>query len=167
MTPQRWNTMAALVLGVAWMVAATAAQAGCPSYPTTQRFEFNAAGDEVTDRRTGLVWARCSLGQSWNGSACGGSASELTHQQALQQAQANSGWRLPNAKELATLADKGCETLAIDSVAFPATESSWYWTSTPGVASPAHAWAVNFGDGYVSLNARSGVASVRLVRSDR
>lgn len=165
MTSERKSTMRDWVLGSALMVAASAVQADCPSFPTTQRFSFNAAGNEVTDSRTGLVWARCSQGQIWDGSACSGSASELTHQQALQQAQMNSGWRLPNAKELASLADKACQNPAIDSAAFPDTESSWYWSSTPGVVSPTYAWAVNFGDGYVSLNARSGVGSVRLVRA--
>ncbi|MCX8521150.1 MAG: DUF1566 domain-containing protein, partial [Rhodoferax sp.] len=96
------KTIASIVLGMcAWQ-----AQADCPTWPTADRFNQNGA--EVTDRRTGLVWARCSLGQSWNGSTCTGTASTHTHEQALAQAQtANvggaSGWRLPNVKELASL----------------------------------------------------------------
>lgn len=37
------------------------------------RYEILAKGSEVRDRRTGLIWQRCLLGQQWDGKACAGS----------------------------------------------------------------------------------------------
>ena len=169
--------IATMVLGLcAWQV-----QAACPTWPTEDR--FSQYGAEVIDKRTGLVWARCSLGQSWNGSTCTGRASTHTHEEALAQAQAanvggTSGWRLPNVKELASLvaslADKGCIDPAIDVTAFPNTPSRWYWTSSPtGVgyaysSYSSYAWGVYFGNGEVQGNQYRGYDyAVRLVRASQ
>jgi hypothetical protein len=148
-----------------WAGAALSAHAACPSWPTAERFVVNGA--EVTDQRTGLVWARCSVGQSWSGSACTGTATTLTHEAALAHAQGQSGWRLPNVKELASLADKGCQSPAIDSVAFPNTPSSWYWTSSPYVGDSGYAWYVYFGYGVVGSGGRYSYRRVRLVRASQ
>ncbi len=147
------------------------AQAACPSWPTADRFAVSGA--EVTDKRTGLVWARCSAGQSWDGSTCSGSASAFTHEQALQYAATQSGWRLPNKRELFSLTDKGCSNPAIDSVAFPNTPSSWYWTSSPYVGYSGSAWYVDFSFGgawYGGISYSDGrdySLAVRLVRASQ
>ena len=151
----------ALILGL----ACTAAQAACPSTPTASRFSFNAAGDEVTDSKTGLVWARCSVGQVWSGSACTGSATARTHEQAL--AQVATGWRLPNVKELTSIADKGCQRPAIDSAAFPPTSIQLYWSSSPYVGGTSGAWGVDFYDGILFNYGRNGTYAVRLVRASQ
>lgn len=143
----------------------------CPSWPTSQRFTI--VSSEVTDNRTGLIWQRCSVGQIYNGISCSGSASNLSHEQALVASQvANSGegatnWRLPNVKELASLADRGCQNPSIDSVAFPATQSNSYWSSTPYLISTGGAWLVGFDGGTVGYDDRnrSIKAHIRLVRS--
>jgi len=46
------------------------------------------------------------LGQTWAnaGSSCTGTASTYTHEQAPAYAKTQTGWRLPNVKELASLA---------------------------------------------------------------
>lgn len=143
--------------------SALKASAACPSWPTSERFTIN--GEEVTDKRTGLVWARCSVGQSWNSSTCTGTATTMTHEAALAYAQSRNGWRLSNVKELASLADKGCQNPAIDNVAFPNTPSKWYWSSSPYVENAAVTWMVLFYDGYVFGNNRgSAYGAVRLVR---
>lgn len=147
------------------LMGTTAAHAACPSVTTASRYSFNAAGDEVTDSKTGLVWARCSVGQSWDGSTCTGTASGHTHEQAMSLAQAASGWRLPNEKELTSIADKGCQSPAIDSTAFPNTPSAWYWSSSPYVGSADLTWSVDFNDGYVNGNGRLSTLAVRLVRA--
>lgn len=147
--------------------AALGASAACPSWLTAARFVINGA--EVTDQRTGLVWARCSVGQSWSGSACAGSAALLTHETALAHAQSQSGWRLPSVKELASLADKGCRSPAIDSTAFPNTPLSYYWSSSPDLYDGSFAWTVDFSYGYGSVFTvnRNDSRAVRLVRSSR
>ena len=153
-----------------WLLALLAspvwvAQAACPTWPTAERFTLNGA--EVTDKRTGLVWARCSVGQSWSGSTCTGSATALTHEAALQHAATQSGWRLPNVKELASLADKGCINPAIDAGAFPAAPSALYWSSSPLAGGTSSAWGVHFYDGSVGLPYRGNANQVRLVRASQ
>lgn len=145
-----------------------AAHAVCPSVPTASRFSVNAAGDEVTDARTGLVWARCSVGQVWDGTTCSGIASSYTHEQALSFAQGAVGWRLPSVRELSSLADKGCQSPAIDSAAFPNTRDTAYWSSTPYVGGAVgNSWGVVFDRGSVANNvARHDAVSVRLLRVD-
>lgn len=142
------------------------AQAACPSVSTVSRYSFNTAGDEVTDSKTGLVWARCSVGQSWDGTTCTGTASIHTHEQALSLAQAASGWRLPNVKELTSMADKACQNPAIDSAAFPNTQVE-YWSSSPYVSNGTLAWFVGFDSGYAYINYRLYKLAVRLVRNSR
>ena len=149
------------------LMGTTAAQAACPSVSTASRYSFNAAGDEVTDSKTGLVWARCSVGQSWDGGTCTGTASSHTHEQAMSLAQAASGWRLPNVKELTSIADKGCQSPAIDSTAFPNTPSAWYWSSSPYVGHAGYAWYVVFGSGNVYDYYRNLTYAVRLVRASQ
>jgi hypothetical protein len=162
------NTTRALALSASFMALLTlgqAAQAACPSVSTASRYVITGA--EVTDLKTGLVWARCSLGQTWSGSACTGTASTHTHQDALTLANSASGWRLPNVKELASIADKGCLSPAIDVVAFPNTSANAYWSSTAYVGYPSYAWFVEFGNGDVGYNFRSNSSRVRLVRASQ
>jgi hypothetical protein len=141
-----------------------------------ERFTLNGA--EVTDMRTGLIWKRCSEGQAWNGTTCTGTATNHRHEPALALANASNssqsatGWRLPNVKELASLADKGCQNPAIDNTTFPATPGDWFWSSSPYVFDPVHAWSVNFFDGHVagSYSSRTNSSDhfhVRLVRSSQ
>jgi hypothetical protein len=145
---------------VALLLAAASAQ-------SDTRYTYSTAGDEVTDSKTGLIWRRCSEGQTWSGSTCTGTAANYTHEQALAQAKAQTGtagWRLPNVKELTSIADKTRISPAIDPAAFPATPSEWYWSSTPYAGVSSYAWGVGFGYGYVDGDLRSYSVHVRLVR---
>jgi hypothetical protein len=128
------------------------------------RFSYSIDGAEVSDSRTGLVWQRCSAGQAWSGSTCIGTASTFRHEGALAYAQSQAGWRLPNVKELSSIADKTKSNPAIDSTAFPETVSSWYWSSSPYVALTHYAWGVYFGRGDVEDAYRGDHYHVRLVR---
>ena len=148
------------------LVVQVAVEAACPSF--SNRFTANADGSQVTDSRTGLVWARCSAGQTWNGAnACTGTAIGYTHEAALTYAQSQSGWRLPNAKEQASLSDKGCLNPAIDATWFPNTQSQWYWSASPYVGSSNVAWYVYFANGYVDYSNRDLSLYVRLVRASQ
>jgi hypothetical protein len=149
-----WRWLAALSL-LAGLAGTAQAQA---------RYSYSSNGSEVTDTKTGLIWRRCSEGQSWSAGACSGTAASYTHEQALAQAKTQTGWRLPNVKELSSLVDSSRVNPAIDITAFPATPSSWYWSASPFAGNAALAWGVNFGSGGVSLNLRDGYGQVRLVR---
>lgn len=134
-------------------------------------FALSADGNEVTDTSTGLTWRRCPEGMVFAGGTCAGTATRFTHEQALQRAASHSagGWRLPNAKELASIVDRGRMNPSIDSVAFPATPLAWFWSSSPEVYSAGAARFVDFTSGYVSITDRSPNSAhhVRLVRSNQ
>lgn len=94
----------------------------------------------VVDLRTSLVWAKCTIGQTYNLAAntCSGSGaiSYATWEEALLAAGAYSinninGWRLPNIKELGSLVDRSCAEPAINITIFPNAISSIYYSSTP------------------------------------
>ena len=130
------------------------------------RFSYSTQGAEVIDSQTGLIWRRCSEGQSWDGSTCTGSASGFTHEGALVHARSQEGWRLPNVKELSSIVDKTRVVPAIDVTAFPATSPSHYWSSSPNVGDASYAWNISFRYGFVdtlSFNRNSGLF-LRLVR---
>ncbi|SEH04767.1 Lcl domain-containing protein [Candidatus Venteria ishoeyi] len=58
------------------------------------------------DKVTGLIWMRCSLGQTWNGSTCQGEATTFDWERAKKQQISFAGfsnWRLPTIAELRTL----------------------------------------------------------------
>lgn len=139
---------------------------GAASAYALERFTFSADGSEVVDQRTGLTWRRCSEGQAWTGSSCNGSPMAFTHQQALEHARAQSGWRLPNVKELVSIVDRSRRLPAIDPMAFPQTPSVFYWTSSPYAGGAGNVWYVNFDDGGANyfFDSPGGGGRVRLVR---
>ncbi len=166
------------IAGALLLLGACGVQAVCPSVPTVDRFKIDGA--EVTDYKTGLVWARCRVGQTWDGSTCTGVPTLVRHEPALALAQATSGWRLPHVKELSSLLDHGCENPAIDSTAFPglavksapgdakgsitAVSANEYWSATPDVTNQWFAWHVAFYRASTSSFARTSYFAVRLVR---
>lgn len=102
---------------------------------------------ELEDLKTGLVWQHCSIGQTWDGNTCTGEAENLTWLQALTKAKvAGSGYRLPNYKEAASLAELACEP-SINVKFFPNIASSYYWTSTPNAGKGNQALLFSFYEG--------------------
>lgn len=139
---------------------ATAASSECnPDITRTKpdRIYIDHGDGTVTDRETGLIWMKCSIGQS--GTECDiGEAREVNWEQAFAAAgSANSvtgseylGWRLPNLKELRSLIERACYQPAINSAIFPNTPSaptSIYWSSSQGDLGGQTAWGVEFNDG--------------------
>ncbi len=125
----------------------------------------------VTHNSTGLMWMRCSLGQTWDGSTCTGAASTFTWQNALGAAQSHnfaghSDWRLPNKNELASLVEQRCVSPAINSKIFPSTPTGGsFWSSSPYANDSYGAWNVHFGYGYVFGSNKYDDLRVRLVRA--
>ena len=133
-------------------------------------FTVSADGQEVTDTKTGLIWRRCAEGMTASGGTCTGTASGFTHEAALTRASTQVtatgvAWRLPNVKELSSIADKSRSNPAIDVAAFPATPATHFWSSSPYVGSADFAWVVNFYDGFVGSGFRGFSLDVRLVRA--
>lgn len=80
-------------------------------------FFANKDGNLIWDKATGLVWMRCTLGQTWSGTTCTGQAKEYTFdgaQQASRELNASGGyaraadWQMPSVRSLASLRD--CST---------------------------------------------------------
>lgn len=147
-----------------------------PIAASAQPYVISANGSEVTDQKTGLIWRRCIEGMVWDSTTCVNATttctnvsavtpSTFTHQEALQCAATQTGWRLPNIKELSSIADKNRTTPAIDPTFFPATPASLFWSASPYVGSPFLAWRVDFLNGSVDVNIRSDPLPVRLVRA--
>ena len=138
-------------------------------------------GEIIHDTTTGLLWQRCSVGQSWNGSTCIGEGAVYTWDQARQMADRVAGWRLPSKDELRALvycssgqparfknSDGRCEGQyqqpTILAGAFPNTPSSYFWSASPDARHSHSAWDVDFGYGNANSSYRSHRLRVRLVR---
>jgi hypothetical protein len=120
------------------------------------RFVDNGDGT-VTDTCTGLMWQQLTA-----------SIGKVRWQEALEYCDdlalaGQSDWRLPDVRELQSLADYGRYDPAIDPV-FSA-ELSWYWSATTRADDPNSAWLVSSVSGYVLHDSKgSHVDYVRAVR---
>lgn len=77
-----------------------------------------------------------------------------------------SDWRLPTVKELTTLVHRGRSVDPwIDTVYFPNTINSWYWSSSSYAGNSYYAWYVTFNDGNMNWYPKSNSLYVRAVRS--
>jgi len=149
------------------------------------RYQIKADGHVIEDQVTGLQWARCSLGQEWDGIGCEGWADLLNWTDAIKQASKDktggiNDWRLPTIKELSTLAfcssgepeafanGDGCQgefdRPTIDQYFFPNTRQSSYWSSSTDANNGSDAWRLGFDNGYGNYNFKINSYSVRLVR---
>jgi len=171
---------------VALIVSALAACASSPSghasvcetgylpiNPDTAYAMDNVAGT-ATDVRTGLVWKRCVEGFTWNGTTCTGTRALLNWQQSLALAEATTfanadDWRLPNLKEILSLAETCRMDPAVNVTVFPLTPTAVddqfaFWSSSPVVTTTDQAWFVRSGRGDTGEGARTLTKLVRLVR---
>ncbi len=78
-----------------------------------------------------------------------------------------SDWRLPTVQELAGLVEAGVTNPSINTVYFPNTVASWYWSSSTSVLYPHQAWGVGFRYGRDSYNFKYFYGCVRAVRGER
>jgi len=147
------------------------------------RFTDNADGT-VTDNLTSLIWlenANCANAtMNWaaalafantlfdgstghNGGDCG-----------LSDLSAVGAWRLPNVRELQSLVHYGVSGPAVPNTSgtgkwvagdpFSGVVSSFYWSSTTGVAGTAFAWGVDLNSGNVNFGNKASDTYVWPVR---
>lgn len=142
-------------------------QVAAPHSVLSGRYIDNRDGT-VTDWITGLMWMRCALGQTWDGSASVGKAQKYTWEEAksLHMVFAGSSdWRLPDIEELKSIVVASKKAPAIDSTIFPNTPSLGFWSGSPSADNTRSAWSVRFTSGYAIGDHRSVANCVRLVRS--
>ena len=137
------------------------------STPDTS-YTLNGNGT-ATDKTTGLMWMRCSLGQKWDGSTCSETATSASWADSLKAAAdfefaGYADWRLPNKNELESIVESSCFSPAINAGVFPATPPDYFWSSSPYAAVSHAAWSVDFGYGTVIASIKSGSIHTRLVR---
>lgn len=126
----------------------------------------------VTDTRTGLMWKRCSEGQTFTNGTCTGDAT--THAwdtaKSLARKSAYAGhndWRLPGIQELRGLVETCRNNPAINDTVFPMTPSELSWSENIYDRRPNSALFVNFADGDIGNYAFKNGLHVRLVRGKR
>jgi hypothetical protein len=113
----------------------------------------------VTDTGTGLMWqqARAPITYTWTQALnyCG-----------ILSLAGYTDWRLPTAKELASLVDTSRTNPAINTTFFPSPADNYFWSSTTQVDSTnSFAFGVYFYGGYVGSNDKTYYCYVRAVRS--
>lgn len=95
-----------------------------------------ASGDLVIDKKSGLAWKSCLLGQTAQKGLCMGDAMDLSWLDAdglakRQAAEAGSDWRLPTLEEIETMLDPECPNSPFFT-AFHFGIDGEIWTASPG-----------------------------------
>jgi len=116
-------------------------------------------GLTVTDNMTGLMWQRQDddTTRTW--------ANAITYCDGLSLG-GLTDWRLPNEYELQSIVDYGRYNPAINTAAFPGTNTLFYWSSSPCVSSTRNAWVVYFDNGSVDCDDKPNMYNVRCVRGE-
>lgn len=153
---KRTMTLAALLMAT-MTVQAQVCNSLLPSTAPDSRFQMvsGSNGQQILDTRTQLIWQRCLIGQTWNGTTCSGTAQKLGWDEALKQAHAYSSsisWRLANIKELQSLIEEQCSDTALNQRMFPV-GSELLWSSTPFAVQTGQdqsaIWGLNTKDGMI------------------
>ena len=115
-------------------------------------FSYSDNGNgTITDNVTGLMWAQDGDGKG----CCWGQQTDwysaIDYCDSIEFAGFDD-WRLPNIRELQSLANYGLYYPAIDSTNFPNTKTMYYWSSTTSSYSSNHAWVIYFRNGGVHVN---------------
>jgi hypothetical protein len=146
-----------------------------PLSAPTARFSDNGNGT-VTDTATHMMWMRCSIGQTWNGSTCAGAAAAMSWQAAMDAADTlnkhggyagHADWRVPRIGELAAIAERECSNPRTNITIFPNTAAAFYWTASNrhGKGNENQAFMLSFGPEGTGGGVKTETHFARLVRT--
>lgn len=118
---------------------------------TTGHLVVSGDGSTAYDNKTDLTWKRCAFGQEWTGLTCTGTATRINWHDAFAFAELEPSWRLPNIKELNSIAELRCSNPMMNEDIFPSDNVYYrkYWSSsTYALASKGNAaWEVDLYSG--------------------
>ena len=143
------------------------------------RYELLNSGKEVKDKKTGLIWQRCLVGEEWDGQNCTGEFEYFSIDKIKPYlSQKASRWRLPTIDELLTLKSVNCWSPSINTSIFPSalerysesdtllSSSIYKPTKQEERLAPGYKWnwalSTNYGQKSFESNGRG--MQVRLVR---
>lgn len=138
---------------------------------SSERYAERGAG-AVQDKKTGLIWMRCPVGMSWDGTGCGGVADSYVWEDAnavprefnTAEYAGATDWRLPTRDELMGLVEAKCSDPALSTVAFPNAPATGYWSSTEDASYRRGAFLVHFLFGRDYMGNKRQDWALRLVR---
>ena len=137
--------------------------------PTDQYQQKNDG--TVIDDKNSLMWKRCLEGKT--GQKCeAGELTLLNWGEALLWLGSNlnngfagyKDWRLPNIRELNTLAEMQCQSPAINTGVFTNAPVSHVWSSSPHSFPTDYSWYVDFNNGSSIYDFRHNNKALWLVR---
>lgn len=134
-----------------------------------------ATADEVRDTKTGLIWKRCALGQTWQKNrGCVGEVELMRRVEVDEKVRSLGGkWRLPTVDELLTLVDARCQNPVINTKIFGKVvdmtgEGANYLTASVYLEGdeviPTLFYTIDLLNGGVDAHTKGFVGAVRLVR---
>ena len=112
----------------------------------------------VIDAITGLVWQKCSVGQSLI--SCSGTATTYSWEGAVGYCNnlslgGRSNWRLPNINELRSMIEYNSTSYPTLNISlFPNTKIGSYWSSTTYVIGTSSAWILSFVNGSIDYGSK-------------
>lgn len=119
--------------------------------------------DVVLDLATGLMWAADGNAAGCNNGATITWANALIYAEALSFA-GSSDWRLPNVKELMSIADYSLPSPSIKQPPFANTFSAEYWSSTTYITNTTKAWYLYFGGADIYYQTKTLFGRLRVCR---
>jgi len=125
--------------------------------PPNSAYTDNGDGT-VTDNVTGLVWQKTGDNATRTWYVAWDYCTDN------DEALPGTGWRLPSAGELMSIVYYSTYDSAINDIAFPGTNPSYYWSATTRTSNSGSAWSVNFRNGEVYSYDRSDPLYVRCAR---
>ncbi|MCP4699565.1 MAG: DUF1566 domain-containing protein [Gammaproteobacteria bacterium] len=125
----------------------------CVRGPETAPPVFNLDADTATN--SGITWQREGGEQNWQ------DAQSYCENLALA---GYDDWYLPGIEELGRIADYSGYKPAIDTVAFPGTQPSSYWSGSSYVVDTNQAWAMDFNGGSRTWHSKAETHYVRCAR---